>query len=149
MHCLKELQEFECLQNNACPKSPFKPEGISTSFISYDVIFAKALNRVKTCKKNAAVKWYVISSVKGATKLYFTHYSCVVIILFNTGLYKSAFSISSFGKLVFCLSAPFVLCLIWYNLDKVCNICLVIVNILGVRYSVFLFSLVFKKRYAS
>ena len=112
MHCLKELQEFECLQNNACPKSPFKPEGISTSFISYDVIFAKALNRVKTCKKNAAVKWYVISSVKGATKLYFTHYSCVVIILFNTGLYKSAFSISSFGKLVFCLSAPFVLCLI-------------------------------------
>ena len=25
-------------------------------------------------------------SVKRATKLYFTHYSCVVIILFNTGL---------------------------------------------------------------
>ena len=29
---------------------------------------------------------------KGATKLYFTHYSCVVITLFNTGLSKSAFS---------------------------------------------------------
>ena len=30
--------------------------------------------------------------VKGATKLYFTHYSCVVIILLNTGLCRSAFS---------------------------------------------------------
>ena len=29
---------------------------------------------------------------KGATKLYFTHYSCMVIILFSTGLGKSAFS---------------------------------------------------------
>ena len=38
---------------------------------------------------------------KGATKLYFTHYSCVVIILFNMGLYKSVFSMDSFGKLVF------------------------------------------------
>ena len=40
---------------------------------------------------------------KGATKLYFTHYSCVVIILFNTGLCSSAFSTISFWKLVFCL----------------------------------------------
>ena len=30
-------------------------------------------------------------------KLYFTHYSCVVIILFNTGLQKYAFSTDSFG----------------------------------------------------
>ena len=36
--------------------------------------------------------------VKGATKLYFTHYSYVVIILFSTGLYKSAFSTDSFGN---------------------------------------------------
>ena len=36
---------------------------------------------------------------------YFTHYSCVVIYLFNTGIYKSAFPTDSFGKLVFCLSA--------------------------------------------
>ena len=39
--------------------------------------------------------------LKGATELYFTHYSCVVIILFNSGLYKSAFFTDSFGKLVF------------------------------------------------
>ena len=38
---------------------------------------------------------------KGATKSYFTHYSCVVIILFNTGLSRSAFSKIYFGKLVF------------------------------------------------
>ena len=29
---------------------------------------------------------------KGATKLYFMFYSCVVIILFSVGLYKSALS---------------------------------------------------------
>ena len=45
---------------------------------------------------------------KGAMKLYFTDYLCVVIILFNTGLYKSAFFTESFGKLVLCLSALFV-----------------------------------------
>ena len=44
-------------------------------------------------------------NVKGATKLRFTHYLCVVIYLFNTGIYKSVFSTDSFGKLVACLSA--------------------------------------------
>ena len=39
--------------------------------------------------------------VKGATKLHFTHYSCEVILLFNTGLFWSAFSTYFFGKLVF------------------------------------------------
>ena len=38
------------------------------------------------------------TNIKGATKLYFMYYSCVVIILFSTGLYKSAFSTCSFGK---------------------------------------------------
>ena len=38
---------------------------------------------------------------KGATKLHFTDYSRVVIILFSTGLYKSAFSTYSFGKITF------------------------------------------------
>ena len=35
---------------------------------------------------------------KGATKLYFIHYLHVVIILFSTGLCKSALSTYSFGK---------------------------------------------------
>ena len=38
---------------------------------------------------------------KGAMKLYFKHYSCVVIVLFNTSLCRSAFSTVSFRKLVF------------------------------------------------
>ena len=38
---------------------------------------------------------------KGATKSYFTHYSCVVIVFFNTALHGSAFSTVSFRKLVF------------------------------------------------
>ena len=37
--------------------------------------------------------------IKRAAKLYFTHYSYVVIILFSTGLQKSALSTNSFGKL--------------------------------------------------
>ena len=51
--------------------------------------------------------FYQDVNIKVATKLYLAHYSCVVIILFNTGLYKSVFSTYSFGKLVFCFSAPF------------------------------------------
>ena len=43
--------------------------------------------------------------LKGATKSYFTHYPCVVIILFNTALFRSAFSMVSIRKLVFGLSA--------------------------------------------
>ena len=49
---------------------------------------------------------------KGATKSYFTHYSCVVIVLFNRALRKYAFSTVSFRKLVFglfLLSVFFVL----------------------------------------
>ena len=42
---------------------------------------------------------------KGATKSYFTHYSCVVIVLFNTDLCRSASSTVSFRKLGFRLSA--------------------------------------------
>ena len=36
-----------------------------------------------------------------ATKSYFTRYSCVVIVLFNTALCRSALSTVSFRKLVF------------------------------------------------
>ena len=39
--------------------------------------------------------------IKGATKSYFTHYSCVVIVFFNTALCRLAFSTVSFRKLVF------------------------------------------------
>ena len=40
----------------------------------------------------------VTSKIQRATKLYFMYYLLVVIILFCTGLYKSAFSSYSFGK---------------------------------------------------
>ena len=43
-------------------------------------------------------------SFKGTTKLYFTCYCFAVIVLFNTDLYRSAFSTVSFEKLVFRLS---------------------------------------------
>ena len=87
-------------------------------------------------------------TLQGAMKLYFTHYSCVVIILFNTGLYKSVFSIDSFGRLAFCLSALFAfVCGIRRDPHKLHNICIIIVYIVGIRYSLFLFSLISKKKY--
>ena len=75
------------------------------------------------------------SFVKGATKLYFTHQSCVVIILFNKGLCKSVFSTYSFGRLVFCLYAFFVITacsefdVLFINF---CNICIIIIYIVGI-----------------
>ena len=83
--------------------------------------------------------------LKGATKLYFTHYSCVVIILFSTRLYQSVFSTYSFGKLVFCLSALFMFSACSEFDVTVLNfydICIIIIYIVGVRYSVLLFSLI-------
>ena len=67
--------------------------------------------------------------IKGTTKLYSRHYSCgEVIILFSTGLWKSAFSPDSFKKLflqvfdVFCLlNVQFDVCLI--NLSTIHDHC--------------------------
>ena len=42
--------------------------------------------------------------LEGATKSYFTHYSCVVMVFFNTALRRSPFSTVSFKKLVLRLS---------------------------------------------
>ena len=47
----------------------------------------------------------------------FLHYSCVVIVLFNAVLCRSAFSTVSFGKLVFRLSVFFVLNKIFWIKD--------------------------------
>ena len=52
-----------------------------------------------------------LDEVNGATKLYFMHYSCVVIILLSTSLYKSVFSTYSFCKTrfsSFCVLAFYV-----------------------------------------
>ena len=43
------------------------------------------------------------------------HYSCVVIILFNTDLYKSAFPTYSFKNLVFDLSVFCIFCLLCFE----------------------------------
>ena len=42
-----------------------------------------------------------IVCIKEVTKSYFTHYTCVFIVLFNTALCRSAFFAVSFGKLAF------------------------------------------------
>ena len=50
----------------------------------------------------------LLLTIKGAGKLYFIYYLYVVIILFSTGLYKSAFATYSFGELGYRLSMFFV-----------------------------------------
>ena len=84
-------------------------------------------------KVNVSVPFRVAKRLKGAANL--THYSCVVIILFNTGLCKSLFSTYSFGRLVFCLSALFVITAC-SEFDapfiNFCNICIIIIYIAGV-----------------
>ena len=45
---------------------------------------------------NEGGHWFY--QLKGAAKLYFMYYFRVVIILFSTGLYKSAFSTHDIGK---------------------------------------------------
>ena len=78
----------------------------------------------------------------------FTHYSCVLIILFNTDLNNSVFSTYSFGKLVFLLFvlSVFSVCSVFrIHLQKLYKIYMIIVYI-GISYSVILFSL-YKKQF--
>ena len=74
------------------------------------LIFTYAFSLFHFMEKILKVLYFINSLFKAAMKLYFMHYLCVVIILFNTGLYKSAFSPDTFGKLFFCLSVLFALC---------------------------------------
>ena len=69
-----------------------------------------------------------------ATKLHFMHFSCMVIILFNTDLRKSAFTIYSFKKVVFRLFVFYVFCLFYFEFyiifgDILINICGIIIYI--------------------
>ena len=67
--------------------------------------------------------------LNGATKSYIRHYSCVVIILFSMGFYKSAFSSYSFKKLDFPLSViPDFVCCRFFVKDFL-YICVIIVYI--------------------
>ena len=68
----------------------------------------------------------------------------MIITLFNMGFWKSAFATYAFVKLIFCLSALFVFSAVFcVEFDVILvnfyNIYTIIVFIVGVRYSVFLF----------
>ena len=77
--------------------------------ISFKPLFSAHRDSVSRCTNIANFKkaiWIIM--FKGATKFCFTHYSCAVITLFNTGLYKSTFSTCFLENQLFCLSALFV-----------------------------------------
>ena len=113
----------------------------------------QCFNNMHDCNFNSFPKCFVIIDtflIKGATKLYFTHYSCVVIILSNTGLHKSSFSTDSYRKLViwflrFLRCVEFSTTFINFITFALHNHCL------HNRYQVLcvFFSLISKKRYAS
>ena len=73
--------------------------------------------------------------LKGATKSNFTHYSCVVIVLFNTSLYRSAFSTVSFGKLFFKSFCVFcVFCFESTVLNQDIKICVIMLCKLALQF---------------
>ena len=76
---------------------------VQTEMLYHLLFFTYAFSLFHFMENFWEVFYFINSLFKGAMKLYFMHYLCVVIILFNTGLYKSAFSPDTFGKL-FCLS---------------------------------------------
>ena len=87
------------------------------------------------------------SVFKEAAKLYFVHFSCVDIIIFDTDLYKTAFSVYSCKKLLFILTVFYVSRLFCFELDFIfvdflCNIFEIIVYYQGTlglkfwRYSI-------------
>ena len=62
----------------------------------------------------------VLRILKGVTKSYFMHYSCVSIILFNTDLYMSTFSTYFLKNLFFfSLSVFRVFCLFCFEFDVI------------------------------
>ena len=57
--------------------------------------------------------------VKGASKSFFMHYSCMVIILIITYLYNSVFYAYSFKRLVFHVSVFCLFCLFCFEFDVI------------------------------
>ena len=83
----------------------FKRHRDTSSHISSFLMTSSSPWKLPTFLENLNNFWVCV--LKEATELYFTHYSWVVIVLFNMVLCRSAISIIStvsFGKLVFRLS---------------------------------------------
>ena len=100
LRLLRIIMEAEVQQKHR-EKSKVKKETRSIDIslrTSFNVIFYNCIiHQINIATKS---KFKVLSKrhLKGATKLYFMHYVRVVIILFSTGLCKSALSTYSFGK---------------------------------------------------
>ena len=83
----------------------FKRHRDTSSHISSFLMTSSSPWKLPTFLENLNNFWVCV--LKEATELYFTHYTWVVIVLFNMALCRSAVSIistASFGKLVFRLS---------------------------------------------
>ena len=112
--------------------------------------FSKSSNYLELWKKlwnidsfpGSSDKWKKISwntllsyfNIKGAPKLYFMHYSCVVIIFFSLFFWKTSFS-------SFCVPCfSFVLFWIRCHPCMLYSICMIMVYTVSARCSVILFS---------
>ena len=84
------------------------------------------------------------SDVKGATKLYAMRLSRVVIILFNTGLSRSAFSTYSFRKLVLIVFLWFLCFLLVLCFEFNATICMIIIYVSSTCSVIFSHLTVFK-----
>ena len=81
-------------------------------------------------------------SFKGARKLYFINYSCLVNFLFNADLCKPALATYSFENLVFRLSVFCIFCLFSFELDLIfIDLQNCLINVFVTKCSLVLFSL--------
>ena len=92
---------------------------------------------------NRYLKFYILNKLRHCVLCIFRLRSS----FFSTRVYQSAFSTYSFGKIVFLLFFFWhflcflpVLCQILYNIHKLYNIRIINFYIVGVSYSMFLFS---------
>ena len=103
---------------NICEITTSNAEATSVKLCKYDVWML--IDAAKTL-------WVWRCDFKGATKFYFMHSLCVVIILFNTDWYKSVFSNCSLKKcfFLFCFEFDAIFWDFLYNIcanNKILNI---------------------------
>ena len=108
------------LKENIFSKEPLPQKSeIKISYYNDFIINLFKVNKKKILGCFEARSDVLTANIKRATKLYFMHYSCVVIILFNMDLFKSAFSTYSFKNLAFRLPVFFIFCLFCFELDVI------------------------------
>ena len=94
-------------------------------FSKESIVFCNSSGNSRDITYHEGIELNALETIKGATKSYFSHHSCVVIVLFNTDLCRSAFSTISFGKLFFSFCVFCAFCFESNALNQCIKICVI------------------------